>query len=324
MKLTPRENFLNFYQNKPMERFPDFMLDINPVFSITGMDERSPNNENGKDWYGCDWVLDPGTQACVLDVSKPPLFEEIEDWREIVKFPDLDAIDWAANAKADGVDNFDPDKLNYLMLLEGPFERLHTLMGFENALCAMISEPEEVEALFDKIMEVKIKSIEVLVKHYKVEVINFHDDWGTQKDLFFSPDLWRRLLKPQIKKAVDACHKNGIIFELHCCGKIDSIIPELVDIGVDCVQCMGINPIAKVKKLTGDKLAYMVSPRYQSYDTIKDLTEEKLRKLIREEITEEAVGGRYMSFFWPMDTWWLPIVMDEIKKCGEELLGEKN
>ncbi len=114
MKLTPRENFLNFYQNKPMERFPDFMLDINPVFSITGMDERSPNNENGKDWYGCDWVLDPGTQACVLDVSKPPLFEEIEDWREIVKFPDLDAIDWEANAKADGVDNFDPDKLNYL------------------------------------------------------------------------------------------------------------------------------------------------------------------------------------------------------------------
>ncbi len=41
------------------------------------------------------------------------------------------------------------------MFVNGPFERLHMLMGFENALCALLTDPEEVEEFFNTYMEWK-------------------------------------------------------------------------------------------------------------------------------------------------------------------------
>jgi hypothetical protein len=324
MSLTARENFLNFYRNKPLNRFPDLYNDINGPFFITGMDERSPCNETGKDWYGCDWVFDPVGQACVLDVTKPPLLDDVGDWREVIKPPDFMGIDWVKNATIDGVDNYDPHKINYLMLQTGPFERLHTLMGFENALCAMMVDPKETTALLDFLMEIKLLCIEVLIDHYKAEVICFHDDWGTQKDLFFSPEMWRRIIKPQIQRAVNMCHKNGAFFELHCCGKIDRIIPEIAELGIDSLQCMGINDVAGAKRICGDRMAFMVSLRYQEWAALNQtgsLTEEVLRELIRKEITEENQGGRYFPFLIPANEWWFPVALDEIKRCSDEIFG---
>ncbi|MDR1177090.1 MAG: hypothetical protein LBK83_16645 [Treponema sp.] len=328
---TPKEHFMNYYTGKPMERFPNVMTDTNvlcsPSLSITALNERGPNDMGGKDWYGSWWVYDAINDAPVPDTSKPPVLTDITEWRGQLTFPDVDAIDWEANAKKDGVGEFDPDKANFYMLCEGPFERLHTLMGFEEALCAMATEPESVAELFNAIMDVKLRCIDAVVKYYKADVINFHDDWGTQINLFFSPEMWRELLKPQIKKAVDRCHLYKVPFELHCCGKIEKIIPELVDIGVDSIQCQGINNIAAMKKITGDKIGYTVSPRYQEWvvlDELGQLTEEKARKMLRDEIETEAVGGRYYSFFWPLKAWWLDAVNDEIEKAGKDIYGYRD
>ncbi|MCR2020027.1 hypothetical protein AALH30_23235 [Blautia pseudococcoides] len=34
-------------------------------------------------------------------------------------------------------------------------QRLHTLMGFENALCAMLTDPDEVGAFYDRLADLK-------------------------------------------------------------------------------------------------------------------------------------------------------------------------
>ena len=197
--MTPKENFRKFFQHERGEWFPSFFTDANLSVFITGMDERAPHNQSGKDFFGCTWVYDPVGNAAVPDTSVLPVLDDICDWREKVVFPDLDAVDWEASAKADKVDQYDPDKFNYSMLLEGPFERLHTLMGFENALCAMLTDPEEVSAFFDRLTEMKCRELDILKKYYLTEAVCFHDDWGTQKNMFFSPDIWRSLIKPQIK-----------------------------------------------------------------------------------------------------------------------------
>ena len=93
------------------------------------------------------------------------------------------------------------------------------LMGFENALCALLTEPEEVSAFLDALMEYKLKLIDKLAQYYKPDVLTFHDDYGTQLNLFFSPEIFRELFKPQLKKAVDRCHEHGMFFELHSCGQ---------------------------------------------------------------------------------------------------------
>lgn len=325
MSMTPKENFLNYITGKPFEWFPNAMEDYNSVFLITGIDERSPNNRSGKDWYGCEWVYDPVNDACAIDVSKPYVLTDICDWRDQIKFPDLDSIDFAACAKADGVDDYDPDKLNYFMLQEGPFERLHSLMSFEDALVAMIEEPEEVSALFDRIMEIKIASIDALVDYWHADVINMHDDWGSQINLFFNPDIWRDLIKPQIKKAVDHCHYRGVSFEMHTCGLVEKVLPELVDIGVDGVQIMGINNVAELKKKTDDRLSYSVSYDYQkmaALDNSGKLTEGEVRKIVRNEVEAYAPGGRYFGYAVPIPAWYLEIENDESKRLSKEILGK--
>lgn len=131
-------------------------------------------------------------------------WEDICDWRELVKFPDLDAWDWSKVEEIDHISEIDREnKVFEIMFVNGPFERLHMLMGFENALCALLTDPEEVEEFFNTYMEWKIKLMEKVIEYYKPDVLMFHDDWGTQNNMFFSPDVWRSLIKPQIKKAVD-------------------------------------------------------------------------------------------------------------------------
>lgn len=326
MAMTAKENFRKFFQHERGEWFPSFFTDANLIVYSTGLDERPPQNKGGKDFFGCSWVYDEAGRSAVPDTRVKPLLEDICDWREVVVFPDLDAIDWEASARTDKVDEYDPDKFNYAMLLEGPFERLHTLMGFEEALCAMLTEPEEVRAFFDRLMEMKCQELEILRKYYNAEAICFHDDWGTQKNMFFSPDIWRDLIKPQIKKAVDKCHELGMFFDMHSCGKMDQIIPDFVDIGIDSFQGQGINDIEAAMEKTGRKLSYNVTPRYQELEAAAaagTLTEEETRRKIREEIMACGRKGIYTPAFVPLNVWWFPIAMDEAAKCGKEIMAFK-
>lgn len=320
--MTPKENFKAFFRHERGEWFPSFFTDANLAVYVTGLDERAPGNQSGKDFFGCTWIFDPAGGAAVPDTRVAPILEDICDWRERVIFPDLDAIDWEACAKADKVDTYDPDKFNYAMLLEGPFERLHTLMGFEEALCAMLTDPDEVNAFFERLTDFKCKEMDILKKYYHPDAICFHDDWGTQSNMFFSPDIWRQLIKPHIKKAVEHCHSLGMFFDMHSCGKMDQIIPEFPEIGIDSFQGQAINDIPAAMEKTGHTLSYNVTPLYQSLEAdaaTGNLTEEEVRSRIREEVLTCAKKGIYTPAFVPLRTWWFPIALDEVKECGKEI-----
>ena len=198
------------------------------------------------------------------------------------------------------------NKVFEIMFVNGPFERLHMLMGFENALCALLTDPEEVEEFFNTYMEWKIKLMEKVIEYYKPDVLMFHDDWGTQNNMFFSPDVWRSLIKPQIKKAVDRCHELGVLFDMHSCGKIEAVVPEFVELGIDAWQGMEINDIPKLKSITGMNLGYHTTPDYQGYQTealAGTLTEEDLRKRVREVFEKTAEGYCYCPMFLPFGGW---------------------
>ncbi|MFQ7550340.1 MAG: hypothetical protein ACLRMZ_08605 [Blautia marasmi] len=48
--MTPKENFRKFFQHERGEWFPSFFTDANLGVFITGMDERAPRNQSGKDF----------------------------------------------------------------------------------------------------------------------------------------------------------------------------------------------------------------------------------------------------------------------------------
>ncbi|NTV89076.1 MAG: hypothetical protein HGA22_01730 [Clostridiales bacterium] len=323
MPISEKENMFRLYRHEMPEFLPSPAKAMHMFYEVNGFHERPPFNKGGTDWFGVDWIYGESGGAPVPDHKQPPILKEISEWHDKITFPDLDAWDWEQAVKLDKVESLDREnKMINIMLFSGPFERLHMLMGFENALFAMMEEPEEVSAFFDALMDYKCKLIDKIAEHYKPDVINFHDDWGTQKSMFFSPDIWRDMIKPQIVKAVEACHRNGIFFEMHSCGKVERIVPEFVEMGIDSFQGMGINDIPALKRLTGGKLLYTIVPDYQRYSADSNagsINEEELRKDIRGHVMACAEGGCYVASLIPSDDWWFPIVKDEINNCRKVL-----
>jgi uroporphyrinogen decarboxylase len=74
-----------------------------------------------------EWLFEPAVGGSMVSPLVPPLLEDVNDWKQVVKFPDLDAIDWKSARERDEK-LIDRNKLLVITILNGPFERLHALM----------------------------------------------------------------------------------------------------------------------------------------------------------------------------------------------------
>lgn len=316
--LTAKQNVQRLYAGKMPEYLPIMGQGIINNTPVDGYRERSAVGTSGYDWFGVHWIWEEGEPAPVPGPDF--ILEDIADWREVVKFPDLDAWDWEKAAAADRIPQFDyENNLLYQMIHNGIFERLHTLMGFEGALCALLTDPEEVKAYADAMADYKCKLIDKIAEYYKPDILCYHDDWGTQRGLFFSPETWRDLLKEPTKRIVEHTQSKGILFELHSDGDIRTLIPEIVDdIGVDSLNVMALIDIPAMKKLTGNKVVYNVFLDTQSLDVLAasgKLTEAMFREKIREEMMTLGEGGCYIPATILVRPEWGPWILEEYEKC---------
>ena len=208
--MTPRENALIAYRHGTPEWIPCFYTDILSIMAHPEM-ERYNGFDTGKDYFDVEWTYVPKQKAPMPTPGKL-MIEDICDWKDVVKFPDLEAIDWVASAKRDTAMNplafqageqvvpfeggetaYNTEKLRVCMVINGPFERLHALMGMENALIALMEDPESCSEFFSAMTDYKIAYFKKIAQYYPVDVINAHDDFGGNDRMFMSPDLWREL-----------------------------------------------------------------------------------------------------------------------------------
>ena len=314
--LSPKENALKLFRHENPEYIPKYGEGIINNRPIDGYHERPEGGKGGYDWFGVEWTFAPGDVAPMP--SSNYLLEDVCDWEEVVKFPNLDEIDWEEAARKDRVDAIDRENnLHIQMIHNGVFERLNTLMGMENSLCALLTDPEECKAFFDACADYKCKLIEKMHKYYKMDMICYHDDWGTQKNMMFSPDIWSELIKPATKKIVEFTKSLGIIFELHSDGMIKDIVPELVDeVKPDAIQIMAINDIPALKKITGNRVVYDVFVDVQKFDALEtagQLTEELLRSELRKDFYSQAEGGCYLPSIYMVNPKWAHVVDEEFE-----------
>lgn len=316
--LTAKQNAAKLYAGETPEYLPIMGQGIVNNVPVDGYRERSEVGKTGPDWFGVEWLWEPG-QPAPMPTENEIVLEDICDWREAVKFPDLDAWDWKAAAARDRIGTFDfENNLLYQMIHNGLFERLHELMGFENAMCSLLTDPEEVSAFFGRLADYKCALADKLHEYYHPDIICYHDDWGTQRGLFFSPDTWRELLKEPTRRIVEHVHSLGMRFEMHSCGDIRPLVPELVnDLHVDALNIQRINDIPTLKKLTGGRAVFDVFLDTQSLDARQaagDLTEAEFRAAIRNELLALAPGGCYIPQLLMVRPEWVPWIMEEYEK----------
>lgn len=133
-------------------------------------------------------------------------------------------------------------------------------VGTERVLMAMIEEPEWCQDMFNHFLDVHLALLDQIWEAgYTFDAVRWPDDMGYKGKQFFSLRTYRELLKPVQKRAVDWAHAKGIKACLHSCGDINPIVPELVEIGIDCLNPLevkaGMDPV-QLKKTYGDKLVF--------------------------------------------------------------------
>ena len=136
--------------------------------------EQQPNGTIvGKDWFGCTWTeLGNGAiDGCTITPNTTPL-DDIADFAgHIPTAEQVRAYDWKGYAEQ-ALAGFDrSNQLLEARSLVGFFERMHCLIGFENALCAFYEDPDAVHAFFQAMLEYK-KVVVDCTKEYLLSLIH--------------------------------------------------------------------------------------------------------------------------------------------------------
>jgi len=145
------------------------------------------------------------------------------------------------------------------MLAQTIFEKAWAIRGFEEALMDMLAEPDEICILFDRIKELRIEQVKLMVQS-GIDVLMLGDDVGMQTGMLMSADIWRELLKPRLADIINVAKglRPDLAIFYHSCGNIMDIVPDLIEVGVTVLnplqpECMDLEYI---KNTYGDKLAF--------------------------------------------------------------------
>ncbi len=117
----------------------------------------------------------------------------------------------------------------------------------------MYTHPEVVEAVTNKICEFYFEANERFFDKAgnMIDGFFFGNDFGTQKDLICSPEMFDRFIMPWFKKFTDQAHSHGYQVILHSCGAIYKVIDRLIDARVDCLHPLQ----AKAHMMDADNLS---------------------------------------------------------------------
>jgi hypothetical protein len=116
------------------------------------------------------------------------------------------------------------------------FEQMQQLHGFEHTLMDLAEDRPDVYRLRDDLLEFNLAWIDRWLE-MEYQGLHFADDWGSQANLLISPARWRRFFKPAYAAMFGRVKSAGLDVWFHSDGDIIEIIPDLIELGVDVLNC---------------------------------------------------------------------------------------
>lgn len=324
-KITPRENYLRIIKGGE----PEYLCHNNeysngPVY-VDPMAAYYAKREVGisQDPWGVSYIWLPGTKAANPYVTEEnKVIKDIRRWDFYLKdvpSPSSLKLDWTeAEERAK---NF--DRKTYIFLgacFTGLFELTHNLMGFEDALCNYLEEPEAMGELLDYLCEFKLEYLKILIDHTHPDMIHIHDDWGNKRSLFMAPAVWRKLLKPRWARIYAYMHERGVMVQHHADCVCAPIVEDMAEIGIDVWQ--GIipqNDIPDVQRRLNGRMALQGGIDGVVFDH-ENWTIEEVRGEIRRACDEYVPAGYFqpaMGNNIPLTPGLYEVVIDEMNAYGE-------
>ncbi len=185
---------------------------------------------------------------------------DISEWKKYVKAPAIDYTeeDWKPAMEAAAA----IDRNEYFVtcfVAPGLFEMIHYLCEIQEALMAFYEDPDAVHELIEYVTEWELRFAEQICKYMKPDALFHHDDWGTQKSTFLSPEMFREFFLEPYQRIYKYYHDHGVELVIHHCDSYAAtFVPTMIDMGIDVWQgCMSTNDLPTLVKKYGDKITFM-------------------------------------------------------------------
>jgi uroporphyrinogen decarboxylase len=102
----------------------------------------------------------------------------------------------------------------------------------------MMEEPDLIARIVERATDCYLEVNEAIFSRRAcdLDVFYFGSDFGTQRSLFISADLFRRFFKPHMARLAAHAKGYGLPVIFHTCGAVSEIIPDLIECGIDVLD----------------------------------------------------------------------------------------
>jgi len=180
------------------------------------------------------------------------------------------------------------------------YETCWYMRGMERWFMDMIENPAFCEALLDKVLKFWIGYFNGFMAEVGdlVDVVMVGDDIAGQFGPLFSPNFYRKIVKPRQKKLLQHIKSlTSAKIWYHTCGSVTGYIPDLLDNGIDI-----LNPIQtgaknmdpkQLKEKYGDKLVFW-GAGIDAQHVLPFAKPSEVREEVRKNIEIFKPGGGYV------------------------------
>jgi len=233
------------------------------------------------DSYGIKWKNIKNATGHYTEVYDHPLRHS--DDLETVMMPDANKDYKVLNAVKEGVEKYGKDKWIVGSCQCSIFEAAWYMRGIDRFLMDMVLDEDFTEGLLDAVMSYPLQ-MGLNFIDAGVDMVWLGDDIATQMNLMFSPEMYRKYLKPRYAAILGEFKKRNPKIKLcyHSCGNVEGLIPDLIDVGFDVLN--PIQPsameVAHIKKTYGDKITLFGGMDIQQilpFGTVKEVKNEVKR-----------------------------------------------
>ena len=313
--LTEKENYMMLLNGEQPEWIPLYSLMPMPgKITPTQMFEPPflvPHRVNmgkpGKDVWGVPYVPTYETGEALIPEPNKFILKDIRKWRDVIKAPSIEGIDWEKMAKKH-IEDGKIDRTQTALALNlhfGYFQHLMSFMGFSEGLAAMFEEPDEVMELFEYICDFFIAVAEKVIDHYDPDILTFMDDTAAWGASFISPKMYKEMLVPFHDRWAKIGRDRGLKMTMHNCGKCEDILDYLVEMGISLWEpAQTCNDLVAVKAKYGSKLAVCGGWDGRGRLLDPDVTDEEIYAAVEATFEKYAKGGGYAfcgGFLGPLD-----------------------
>jgi uroporphyrinogen decarboxylase len=141
------------------------------------------------------------------------------------------------------------------------YDCLQSYIRSDVLLALLLDEPEWVREMIETQADMVLGMARVVMEEgYRFDAAYLFDDMGYRNAPFFSPRIYRELIKPADRRMFEFFHSKGMPVILHSCGNVKPLIPDLIDAGLDCLQPLEVKAgmdLVELKGTYGKDLAFM-------------------------------------------------------------------